>query len=269
MAYALGEESFVDDPSIPNSINRYDPSESFQDLCEPFRNDRAILDSEANSTVKDANLAKGQTCPTPVVGEPYIDTNGDGAYTKNGDGQYNGVLNIDPVTQQTVANGKTPAVHIRASLVQMLSGSQAVITPLSPAPFSVQFDQCVDGTKFVSAAKTFSFAIRDDNPTIFPGNTLPGNILPAGTKIEFTTSNGKMLSDTSIFVSNTNEPSSAAWTYFVSMQSDATQTGPGTTSGGVTNPSYVCSNQVASGQLTVKVTTPLGIVTTQSFSVTD
>ena len=263
LAYALGEESFADDPSIPNSINRFDPGESFQDLCEPFRSDKAIRDSEANPTVMDAK--NGRSCPSPAVGEPYIDTNGDGLHNRTGDGKYNGVLNMDPATQQTVINGRTPTVHVRASLVQVLSTSGAAITLLSVLP--IQLDHCVDGTPFVNGAKTIGMAVRDVNPTIFPGNTLAGNILPAGTSIAITASNGRLLSDANFIVPNTNEPSSAAWTYFVSLQSDAVQSGPAAVPG--SNQNYLCTNPVTSGLLTVKVTTPLGLVTTQAFSVTD
>lgn len=257
LAYALGEESFKDDPSLQSSINRFDPTESFQDLCEPFRRDRAISSSDANTTVMDAK--NGRTCEFPVSGEPYIDTNGNGLYTNTGDGQYNGVLSIDPVTQQTVANGKTPTVHVRASLVQVLSGSQAAITALSALP--LQLDHCVNGIPFANSARTLAIAIRDTNPTVFPGNTLPGNILPAGTTISFVASNGKILGDATYVVPNTDEPSSAVWTYFVSMQSDATQSGP--------KDGYECTNPVTGGPLTVKVTTPLGLITTQTYPVND
>ncbi len=251
LAYALGEESFTDDPAIANSINRFDPAETFQDLCEPFRNDRAISNSEANSTVIDAKA--GRVCEKPVVGEPYIDTNGDGQYTATGDGKYNGVLNIDPATGQTIASAKTPVVHVRASLVQVLSTSVAAITSLTPT--TVNLDHCVNGTPFVNNPRTVFLAIRDLNPTVFPGNTLPGNILPAGTQISITASNAKILGEASFVVPNTNEHRSAVWTYPVSVQSDATQSGPGAT------PPLECTNPVSSGALTVKVTTPGGTVT--------
>jgi hypothetical protein len=257
MAYALGEESFVDDPNLQNSINRYDPSESFQDLCEPFRNDRAIINPQANSTIMDAK--NGSACPVPVLGEPYIDTNGDGIYTATGDGKYNGVLNIDPATQRTVADGTRPTVHVRSSLVQVLSTSDANVTALNPAPFVLS--HCVDGTPFTNVPRTVSFAIRDTNSTVFAGNTLPGNILPAGTQISFITSNGTILSNASFTVPNTNEPNSAVWTYGVTVQSDATQTNAAF--------GYMCTNNTTSGIFTVKVTTPLGIVTTQSYTITD
>lgn len=265
LAYALGEESYRDDPAIANGINRYDPGEPFQDLCEPFRYDAAITSADANPTLMDARDSRA--CPSPALGEPYIDTNGDGLYTRTGDGQYNGVLNIDPATGQTVANGRKPTVHVRRALVQVLSGSQAVITPLGAA--QVQLDHCVDGTPFANLPQTFALAIRDDNPTVFPGNTLAGNILPAGTRIEFATTNGKLLSEPSALVPNTDAAASAVWTYYLTLQSDATQSGPGTSSGGVTSPGYLCTNPSGSGLLTVKVTTPLGVVTTRALVVTD
>jgi hypothetical protein len=90
---------------------------------------------------------------------------------------------------------------------------------------------------------------------------LPGNILPAGTKIEFITSNGKLLGESSFIVPNTEEPRSAAWTYGVALQSDATQSDAAS--------GYACTNASSGGIFTVKVTSPLGIITTQSFSVTD
>ena len=276
LAYALGEESFID----ANGDNLLQQSvEKFQDLGDPFRNDRAItnLNANANWIVNPYTLAL--VSPNDiwstgneswVAGETFIDTNSSGTWTGLGDEVYNGVLK----SPQTFNN---QATHVRGALVQVLSTSEAKITALDASP---TLSQCVDGTKFDNVAKTFGIAVRDNNPTVFAGNKantfplnlpsdLSGNILPAGTKIEFTTSNGTILSGTSFIVPNTNEPSAAAWIYYLTVQSDATQTGPGTTSGGVTNPSYVCSNQVTSGLLTVKVTTPLGVITTQSFSVAD
>lgn len=265
LAYALGEESFTD----TSGNNLFESGETIQDLGEPFRNDRAITNQNANGNwgviansllPADPDDIWSTGNKTWAPGETFIDTNSNGTWTSLGDVIYNGVLK----SPQTFDN---QATHVRGALVQVLSTSEANITAIGGSTFALS--QCVDGTPFANTATTFSVAIRDNNPTIFAGNTLSGNILPAGTKIELATSNGTILSGTSFIVPNTNEPSSAAWTYFVSVQSNATQTGPGTTSGGVTNPSYVCSNPVASGLLTVKVTTPLGIITTQSFSVTD
>ncbi|MFS0756263.1 Ig-like domain-containing protein [Noviherbaspirillum sp. 1P10PC] len=250
LAYALGEEDFTDF----NGNNLVDANEfdaAKQDLGDPFRNDRAISGANANGI--DDIWSSGNA--TWVPGETYIDSNADTVWSRTGDGQYNGVLKSPSSVNTTGLN----TIHVRGSLVQVLSGSEAAITPLDGN--LLPLSQCQNGVAFANAAQAFRFAVRDTNPTIFAPNTLSGNILPAGTKIEFTVSNGKLLSEGSFIVPNTAEPSSAVWTYAVLLQSDATQTDATT--------GYVCSNQVSSGLLTVKVTTPLGLITTRSFSVTD
>jgi hypothetical protein len=250
LAYALGEESFIDNPAITNGINRYDDGEQYQDLCEPVRYDWAITDAQVNRALTSA------VCVVPALGEPYIDSNGDGKYNTTGDGQYNGVLKFDPVTGQTVANGKSPTIHARAALVQVMSGSNAVISELGTS--AIDLSHCTNGVPFNNVAQTFRVAIRDDSQTIFPGNTLPGNILPAGTRIVFTASNGTILGDSSFIVPNTNDEKSAAWTYTVQLQSDAIQ-----------DLGLLCRNPVSSGSLSVKVTTPQNVVTSKNYAVTD
>lgn len=270
LAYALGEESFTD----TNGNNLFESGEVFQDLGEPFRNDRAITNRNANAnwgvianSLVPANpddiWSTGNAIWAP--GETFINTNSTNGWDGGGDGIYNGVLK----SPQTFDN---QATHVRGALVQVLSTSEANITAIDAVP--VTLSHCVTGTPFDNASKTFRIAIRDGNVTVFSGNKastaplflpfdLPGNILPAGTKIDFTASNGTILSSASFIVPNTNEPSAAAWIYPVSLQSDATQTSS------VDTPPLSCTNQVTSGLLTVKVTTPLGLITTQSFSVTD
>lgn len=258
LAYALGEESYVEDPTLPFSINRYDLGESFDDLCEPFRDNAAIMD--ADSTVKDSQLS---ACRQPTLGEEYIDTNGDGLYNTRGDAVYNGVLNMDPLTGRTSANNRSPTVHVRKSLVQVLSTSTAAITTSNTVP--IQLAVCNTSTPFINTAVPFTLAIRDLNPTIFPGNTLAGNILPAGTEITISASNGEIVSgEASYTVPNTNDSSQANWIHTVLIHSDATQVesaaAPGT---------YVCNDRAKSGALNVKVVTPLGVITTSSFNVND
>lgn len=249
LSYALGEESFKDSIGAGQQINRHELGETYEDLGEPFRYDRAITDAQA----KAANLIVAPATTrlaTPAADEPYIDSNGNNGYDSAGDGVYNGVLQTPPP-----ANPR--AVHVRQSFVLVFSGSEAVFTPLSPTP--IVLDHCVDGTKFINQAKTFIVAVRDANPTVFPGNTMPGNILPFKTTIEFASGNGTVLT-TPIIVPNTNEPNELAWTYAVDIVSDASQ-----------DPDTLrCSNSVSSGSLVVKVTTPLGIVTrSQGFTVND
>jgi hypothetical protein len=268
LAYALGEESFID----RNGNNLFESDEPFQDLGEPFRNDRAITNRNANANWSAIASSLAPVAPDDiwssgnaarVSGETYIDSDSSSGWSSGGDGIYNGVL-------KAVSNFNNQATHVRGALVQVLSTSEANITALDSTPLSLS--RCTDGTPFANAARTVRFAIRDSNPTVFTGNRentaplflpfdLPGNILPAGTKIEFTSSNGTILSGTSFIVPNTNEPSASAWIYPVLMQSDATQT---TAAEG-----YVCTNRVTSGLLTVKVTTPRGLITTQSYSITD
>ena len=285
LAYALGEESFVD----TNGNNLFEPPvETFQDLGEPFRNDRAITDRNANANwgvlpKTNAVDANGNPVVTPSLapldpddiwskgnanrepGETFIDTNLNGSWAGIGDGKYNGVLK----SPQTFDN---QATHVRGALVQVLSTSQANFTPLDPVP--VTLSHCVDGIPFVNVPKTLRIAIRDGNLTVFAANKantfplflavdLPGNILPAGTTIAFTASNGTILSGKEFVVPNTNEPSAAVWTYPVVIGSDATQ------SSSIASPPLECSNPVTSGRLNVKVITPLGLVSSQSYAVTD
>jgi hypothetical protein len=244
LAYALGEESFRDDPSIRDGLNRYNVGEEFEDLGEPLRLDRAVstLQAQAANGVNNTVL--------PATGEVFIDTDGDGLFTAAGDSLYNGILHAVP-------NEDRRTIHVRQSFVLVFSGSEAAITPLASSVFSL--DHCVNNVPFLNLPRVVEFAVRDTNPTIFPGNTLPGNILPAGTRIQFLPTNGKLLSEPEFIVPNTSDPSSTAWTYRAVIQSDAVQ-----------DPLLLsCTNPVVSGLLTVKVTTPLGRVTTQAFTVTD
>lgn len=256
LAYALGEESYVENPALPNSINRYDAGEAFDDLCEPVRIDTALTNGDANANNKDSRLS---ACRAPVAGEIYIDTDANGSFNASGDGAYNGVLNVDPATGQTTANNRTSTTHVRGALVQVMSSSTATITPTSNT--SVAIPACVTGVAYTYPVVAIELAIRDTNPTVFPGNTLAGNVLPAGTKVEFNTTNGTisngMLSYT---VSNTNETAQAEWLRTIVIKSDALQT-PG--------PAYLCSDLSKSGSLTVTVTSPLGTITKASYTVTD
>lgn len=277
LAYALGEESFFDiqgtnlyHPPVAGNPSSGDP---FQDLGEPFRNDRAITNrhAQANWGVEPTPLApfnprspddrwytnNGQR----VAGETFIDSNGDRGWNGSGDTQYNGVLRVD-------AAATRPVTHVRGALVQVLSTSTAAVTSLDAQQYTLS--HCVSGTPFVNIPVTLRLAIRDTNPTVFLMNRtgtdgsldlpfdLPGNILPAGTKIEFIASNGTLLSPNPIIVPNTNEPSAAAWIYPVQLQSDAVQ-----------DLALRCTNTVSSASLTVKVTTPSGIVSMRSYPVTD
>lgn len=256
MAYALGEESYTENSALPNSINRYDLGELYDDLCEPFRDDFAVMFPD--TTVKDS---KSSACPIPRPAEIYIDTNGDGRYNATGDGAYNGVLNVDPATGKTTANNRSSTVHVRQSLVLVLSNSSAAVSIIGSNV--IELDKCVNGHAFANTPVSFNLAIRDNNPTTFPGNPIPGNILPAGTKINVSATNGTVLGDASYTVVNTSDTSYLNWLRAVVIRSDATQTGAQAT------PAYVCTDTVKSGIVTVTVETPMGIKTQAGFSVND
>lgn len=266
LAYALGEESFVD----VNGNNQFDSGESYTDLGEPFRNDRAVTDANSNfldDLWKSGNGARAS-------GEQYIDSNGNAGWNQGGNGAYNGVLQATP----NVNTGGANTVHVRQGMVMVLSNSTANVSLLNeaangaPTIGTLALAQCVNGTAFNNAPRSFQFAIRDDNPTVFAGNQRaahagdplwlfdrPGNPLPAGTVITFAASNGLVMGVPSYTVQNTNSADSAAWTYSVSLISDA----------GQDVGSLVCTNPVRSGALTITVTTPSGVVSRFNYPVTD
>ncbi|MRW88284.1 hypothetical protein GJ698_29825 [Pseudoduganella sp. FT26W] len=259
LAYALGEESFTD----TNGNNRYDAGEPYTDLGDPFRNDRAVTDANANG-IDDA-FTTGNA--VRASGEQYIDSNGNSNWDQSGNGVYNGVLQTTP----NISGSNT--VHVRQSMVMVLSNSTAAVSLLSTASGAgtLALDHCTDGTAFANTTHTYSFAIRDNNPTVFAPNRRsahsgdplwlfdrPGNPLPAGTQISFATSNGILQTPASITVANTSSADSSAWVYNVSLISDASQ-----------NAGLVCSNVLGSGLLNITVTTPNGTITQFSYPVTD
>jgi hypothetical protein len=259
LAYALGEESFTD----INGNNRYDAGEPYTDLGEAFRDDRAVTDANANG-IDDAYTSGNAV---RAAGEQYIDSNGNSSWDQTGNGVYNGVLQATP----NISGGNT--VHVRQAMVLVLSNSTAAVSLLDSATGSgtLALDRCVNGVTFNNTTHSYSFAIRDNNPTVFATNRRsahlgdplwlydrPGNPLPAGTQIAFTTSNGALQSSANVTVPNTSSADSSTWVYTVSLISDASQ-----------NSGLICSNLTGTGVLTITVTTPNGTVTQFSYPVTD
>jgi hypothetical protein len=136
LAYALGEESFVD----ANSNGRFDIGETWTDMPEPY------LDVN-ESGAKD-----------PL--EPYIDTNLNGSYS-NADGIFNGILRDPSISGPT-------QIHVRQSIRVILSGSDAAI---SVTPNPIPLSQCVTGTLFVNTPVTAYISITDVNNNIMPAGT--------------------------------------------------------------------------------------------------
>jgi hypothetical protein len=198
LAYALGEESFVD----TNSNGKFDTGETWTDMPEPF------LDANENGIYD--------------TGETFIDTNANGSYSY-GDGVFNGVLRDASITGPT-------QIHVRNSTRIILSGRNAVIS----AP-TINLAHCTDGVAFINTPVTVDVSVTDAN----------GNIMPAGTTISFTATNGTITGPTDFTVSNAAPDLGAAITYSTTMISDATQgAGPG----------FICTNAVTSGSLKVTVT---------------
>jgi hypothetical protein len=158
LAYALGEEEFTDN----NGNNVYDSGDTFVDKSpDIFRND------------DEGGVTLGNRNGTWTPGEPCIGP-GSGAgvqCTTAADGQYNGVLRTPPVPS-------SQTLYVWGQLVQIFSGSTAKIR------FAQSSLVCPAGGTAdvqVSVTDNNANAISDVEPD------KRGNIMPAGTAIDFST----------------------------------------------------------------------------------
>jgi len=242
LAYAIGEESFTDS----NGNGWYDMGEPFTDLAEAWLdiNENGRRDSRANGDLTD---------------EPFIDFDISNSYS-SGDTKFNGVSCDDTVSGRS-APGSCSAqksINVRGNRVVVFSGSVANITA---SPVSIALAQCSTTAAFTQPSATVVFTIGDVN----------GNVMPAGTTINFATTNGTIpaSSTSSYTVPNSSAKvnvgaADGVGNFAVTVQSDATQ------STNVTPPpAFGCTNLVSSGQLTATVKTPSGRTTTLSIPVTD
>jgi hypothetical protein len=256
LAYAVGEESFVDLNSngvadkVPGA--GYGPTE--------------LIDTNGNSSdMPEAWLdADEDGAYTGAINEPPTDFNSNGAYDV-ADGLFNGVL-CSTLSSPGTCNTTKKTIHVRQPIVIMFSSS-------SPAPLALFATD--------SLASMFTPATSITLPscsTIPADNTMPltyyairivdehGNAMPTGTTIAFTTDNGKLLSTASWIVPNDSGCSSAFGGcpanvgtadfgyYYLTMKSDATG---------------ACTNTSTSGTLSVKVTSPSGLISNTSIVVND
>lgn len=260
LAYAVGEEGFTDlngNGWADNPTEMIDANGVSTDMGE------AYVDYNENG-VRDSN-------------EPYFDFNRNGAY--NGpDGQYNGVLcdsNAAPGSS-AVACSAQKSIHVRGSGAIVFSGSDAGITinggyTINLPPCSTGAETSPLGPGAPGAPLTFTVTVVD----------LHGNAMPAGTKVEFFKDNGTFPTgfDTTYTVPSTNGcrtgypgcPAAAASATFgnipVTMKSDAVWTAGDPAATPAT--SSTCKNENTFGTFTVKVTTPKGVITTSTMSITD
>jgi len=238
LAYALGEESFIDLNGngvvdlVPDEL--VDQNKGSTDMPEAF------LDSNENG-VWDADP------------EPFIDLNQNGIWD-GPDGQYSGVLcdNITPPPAGSSVGtcAARKSIHVRGSTVIIFSGSHAVISKISPEAITLPLTCLGESTQV-------DLRIVDVN----------GNPMPAGTKIEFKTSIGEMSGASSFVQDNTNvtPPASAAnYTVFVRDTSRYVTVATDPTTGVETQE---CDNGISSGALTLTVTTPGGTVTTAQYPI--
>jgi hypothetical protein len=267
LAYAIGEESFNDrngngwfdlgeeipDPNFPS-----DPTKTSVNLPE------AWLDLNEDGERNDGTVAgKPQA-------EPFIDFNNDFRYN-GGDGKFNGVSCDDtlganrssPNSCAIDSNGnQIRGIHVRDRSTVVFSGSTAKISSNSES--GVSFTPCVrtpGSPQFQKESKQVVFTVVDIND----------NVMPAGTTVTFTSTNGTITSlPVSFTVPNSNARLISTGNlggvikFPVSIESDATQSGAGT----MDSP-YVCSNTRDSGDLRVTVKVPSGLETIYTISVKD
>ncbi|NOY17197.1 MAG: hypothetical protein GXP23_09775 [Gammaproteobacteria bacterium] len=170
--------------------------------------------------------------PFNDLGEAFQDNNEDGAYQIGeqfadfnvngsrdiGDGTYNGVV-------CSASSCVVSTLNVRDSVTIVMSGKFANITIAS-------------GATTVALPATINIVVVDDR----------GQIMPAGTTIKATTSNGTIDTPSTFTVTNTSANCAGACTYSFGLSKDTTP---------------------SSGAMTVTVTTPGGTVKFSSITVTD
>lgn len=193
LATAIGEETFVD----TNGNGLLDASgETFTDLAEAFRDDD-------EDSVRD---------PT----EEFLDFNANGVFN-TADGKYNGLLCTETARAPGAICDAPKSLHIRKSITLVMSGSEAVITMAG----LIQLAQCSTTTFFNNGVANVNINVKD----------FRGQVMPAGTTITVSTTNGTILGDSSFTIPSTSAPGGT--NLIVSMQSDATQTTAATNTAGV------------------------------------
>jgi hypothetical protein len=239
LARATGEEAFTDkngNGTLDNAGEMIDANGVSTDMPEAF------VDYNENGT-RDAN-------------EPYFDFNSNGSFDA-ADGKYNGVL----CTPGAAICSSQKSIDVRGSQIIVFSSSDADITINNGAAIALNSCSITNG----NVPSTFIVTVVDVN----------GNAMPAGTTVAFSSDNGAIVSDTPYVVPDTigcrssyaGCPASVGTATFmdipVTMKSDATFTL------GTNGAANTCSNSSPFGTFTVKVTSPKGLKTTLTATVTD
>lgn len=241
LAYAVGEESFVDlngngvADLVPNEM--VDQNGASTDLSEAFRDDN-------ENGVRDDN-------------ETFIDFNESGAYD-GPDGKYSGVL-CDSARSSADTCSTYRTIHVRRSIAIILSGSDAVITKIAPAG-NIDLGSTPGAATCSGGSQQVDLRIVDAR----------GNPMPVGTSIVFAATDGTV-SGTVITQGNTNvTPDAGAATHTVFIRDDSSIVSTQNPVTGETTDA--CVDRTLSGVLTVTVTTPgagniAGTVSTRQFPV--
>ncbi|MDD5057053.1 MAG: hypothetical protein PHQ60_04205 [Sideroxydans sp.] len=250
LAYAVGEESFVD--LNGNGVADKTPNE--------------LIVNGSSTDIGEAYVDYNENGVYNAATEPYLDFNQDGVYsgttsgvapynfvgaTSAGDGYYNGVLCDNIATSSAGTCSATKTIHVRKSIVIVLSGSTSYITTdVATLPTYAGGTLNLDplgGVYGCGTAQTINVRLVDVN----------GNLLPAGTKVVFSANKNGVISwtgGTSGYpVENANTPiaSIPAFNYAVGVQGDGTIDATG-----------ACKDTTRNGTLTVTTTTPKGVSTT-------
>ncbi len=238
LAYAVGEESFID-KNGSGVADKVPGGGATTELVDILGNSsdmpEAWVDYDENGSFD--------------VTEPYIDFNSNGSYDA-ADGSYNGALCDNIATSSAGTCSTSKSIHARGSLVIVLSGSTAVVTTniatlttYNATTGTLNLDPA-NGTYGCGGNQTVRVKIVD----------LHGNLMPAGSTVVFATQgNGSIVGTSGSFpVENASTPiasigaSTGGYNYAVTVKGD------GAISGGA------CTDTTLSGTLSVTVTTPSG-----------
>jgi hypothetical protein len=203
LAYAVGEESFtdIDGDGLADLANSSNGTTEMRDANGASTNiGEAFLDNNEND-VRDTVAASTGLLETFIdfAGDP-ITLQPNGVYEGPGgnpiDTKYNGVLcneTADPNSPSRVSSPGTcsaqKSVHVFRNIPIVFSGSNPVfqVTDVARAPVAsidVSAPACTNATPFSPPIQTVLVTVTDVN----------GNIMPQGTTVTFTTTNGTIVS---------------------------------------------------------------------------
>lgn len=243
LAYALGEESFIDlngngVADLAATVNGVCCTNEMIDINGVSTDmGEAYVDYNENG-VRDAN-------------EPFIDFNQNGVYD-GPDGKYSGVLcdnsTSPPVGSSAGTCAASKTIHVRQSQVIVFSSSTANIVINGGNPVTTL--PCVGGAGTTGA--TFPITVLDVNGNAMPVGTTVSVAITSGATVAFTaigSGSYVVLDSSSCRAGYAGCPASFASTTF-----GDTQVTVGTS----------CPNSNADKTLTVKVTSPKGVETTKT-----